>query len=53
MTIERHDATVTNNGVKQLDGSIKVKCVGLLGDEDSELPMWIRPVFDWGWFYVP
>lgn len=51
--IERYDATVTNFGAEKMDGSIKVSCVGLLGDEDSELPMWIRPAFDWGWFFVP
>lgn len=52
-TIERFDATVTNNGEERMDGYIKVSCVGLLGDEDSEVPHWVRPTFDWGWFYVP
>jgi hypothetical protein len=51
--IERYDATVTNNGEERKDGYIKVTCVGLLGDEDSEVPHWVRPVNDWGWFYVP
>lgn len=50
--IEKYDATVTKVDQKQ-PGYIMVKCVGLLGDEDTELPMWVRPAFDWGWFYIP
>jgi hypothetical protein len=53
MKIETYDATVTNNEDDLYRGRIKVVCSGLLGDEDSELPMWVEPKFDWGWFYVP
>ncbi len=50
---ERYPATVTANNDDEQRGRIKVACAQLLGDEDTELPMWIEPVFDWGWFYVP
>ena len=49
---ERYDATVTKIDEKQ-PAFIKVKCSGLLDDEETELPMWVRPVMDWSWFYVP
>lgn len=50
---EKYDATVTVNEDDEQRGRIKVACAGLLGDEDTELPMWVEPVLDWGWFYVP
>lgn len=50
---EKYDAIVTSNDDDEKRGRIKVACVGLMGDEDTELPMWIEPIFDWGWFYVP
>lgn len=50
---EKYDATVTVNEDDENRGRIKVVCAGLLGDEETELPMWVEPVFDWGWFYVP
>lgn len=53
VTWEKYDATVTVNEDDENRGRIKVACVGLLGDEETELPMWVDPVFDWGWFYVP
>ena len=56
MTIDKETylATVTANEGSELGpGEIFVACVGLLGDEDSTLPMPVKPVFDWGWFYVP
>lgn len=49
----RYDATVTVNEDDEKRGRIKVACVGLLGDEETELPMWVEPVFDWGLFIVP
>ncbi len=52
MNIEKYDATVTAVDEEQL-GRIRVSCAGLLGDEDSELPDWVLPKFDWGWFYIP
>jgi len=46
-------ATVTfNNDPEQL-GRIRVACAGLLGDEESEIPIDIEPIHDWGWFYIP
>ena len=52
-TSERYDAVVKKNQDKEQRGRIRVACAGLLGNEKSELPMWIRPAYDWGWFYVP
>lgn len=53
MIYEKHDAIVTNIDDPDKEGKIQVACVGILGDEDSPLPMWIEPNFDWGWFYIP
>lgn len=56
MTIEKetYPATVTQNQGDDLGpGQIRVACAGLLGDEESSLPMPVNPIFDWGWFYVP
>jgi hypothetical protein len=50
---EKHDAIVTANEDDEQRGRIKVACVALLGDEETELPMWIDPIFDWGVFSVP
>ena len=55
MTIqtETYPATVTSNQDPEERGRIRVACVGLLGDEDAELPMFVEPILDWGWFVVP
>lgn len=54
---ETYDATVTRIDGGDDDperlGRIRVTCVGILGDELSELPMWIEPKFAWGAFVVP
>ena len=34
-------------------GRIKVACADLLGDFTTEVPVWIEPRLDWGWFVVP
>jgi hypothetical protein len=52
-TTEKYEAVVSNNEDDEKRGRIRVVCAGLMGDEDSELPMWIEPVLDWGWFFVP
>jgi hypothetical protein len=52
-TIERYPATVTVNEDPDKRGRIKVNCPGIVGDEDGELPMFIEPALDWGWFYIP
>lgn len=46
-------ATVTFNNDPEKLGRIRVACVGLLGDEETEIPIDIEPVHDWGWFYIP
>lgn len=53
MIVEEYEATVTNNEDPERRCRIKVACVGLLGDEETELPMWVEPVLNWGWFIVP
>jgi hypothetical protein len=53
MIIEKHDATVMTIEDPEKRGRIKVACVGLLGDEDTEVPQWIEPNLQWGWFVVP
>jgi hypothetical protein len=50
---EHHLATVTATDDPEKRGRIRVTCVGLLGDDESDLPMWIEPVLDWGWFAIP
>lgn len=53
---ERFPATVTNiddEDSTPKTGRIKVTCIGLMGDEESEVPVWVEPALDWGWFYIP
>lgn len=55
MTIrkETYPATVTATNDDEERGRIRVACAALLGDEDAELPMWVEPLHDWGWFVIP
>ncbi len=53
MNFEEYDAIVTSINPKDPPGYIRVACVGILGDEEAELPNPIAPMFDWGWFYMP
>lgn len=48
-----YPATVTFNEDPDQRGMIRVACVGLLGDEDTEVPVDVLPAPDWGWFVVP
>jgi hypothetical protein len=48
-----YPAKVTFNQDPDKRGVIRVACVGLMGDEDTEVPVDVEPVHDWGWFYVP
>lgn len=50
---ETYTATVTANDDPEQRGRIRCSCVGLMGDEDGDMPMWIEPEFQWGWFIVP
>jgi len=45
--------TLTDKDEKDQRGRVKVVCPDLTGDPEAELPDWIEPVFDWGWFYIP
>lgn len=53
MIVEKHDATVLSIDDPEKRGRIKIACAGLLGDEETELPDWIEPNQDWGWFVIP
>lgn len=52
-TTERYPATVTSNDDPDQLGRVRVNCAGLAGDEEGELPMWVEPALDWGWFLIP
>jgi hypothetical protein len=51
--LEKYEATVTNIDDPDMLGRIKVACVGLMGDEETEIPQWVEPNLQWGWFVVP
>lgn len=53
MLNEKHDAVVTATNDPERRGRIKVKSASLLGDEDSDVPIWIEPVLAWGTFVIP
>jgi len=48
-----YPAKVTFNQDPDKRGVIRVACVGLMGEEDTEVPVDVEPAHDWGWFYVP
>lgn len=48
-----YPAKVTFNKDPKKQGAIRVACVGILGDEDTEIPLDVLPVHPWGWFFVP
>lgn len=52
-TIESYSARVTANDDPEKRGRIRITCVGLLGDDETDLPMWVEPSLTWGWFFVP
>lgn len=50
---ETYLAIVTANQDPDQLGQIRVACQALLDGEDEDLPMWIKPYAQWGWFVVP
>jgi hypothetical protein len=50
---EKHIAVCADNQDPEQRGRIRVRCVGILGDDETILDRWVDPCFDWGWFYVP
>jgi len=48
-----YPAKVTFNADPDKRGVIRVACIGLMGDEETECPVDVEPVHDWGWFVVP
>ncbi len=50
---ERYEAVVSSIEDDENRGRFKVKCVGLMGDADTELPIFVDFVPNWGEFIVP
>ena len=50
---EKYPAIVSRLDPDSQVGRIFCKIPGILGDEETEYPDPIDPVFDWGWFYTP
>jgi hypothetical protein len=48
-----YPAKVTFNKDPKKRGAIRVACVGIIGDDETEIPLDVLPVHDWGWFFVP
>jgi len=53
MGTEKHTGLVVANNDPESRGRIRAICAELTGDSEAELPVWIEPVLDWGWFVVP
>jgi len=53
MNVDRYIAKVVSNQDPALRGRLKIVCADLTGDPDAELPDWIEPVLDWGFFLIP
>lgn len=49
----RYPAKVTFNADPDKRGIIRVACIGIMGDEDTEIPVDVEPAHAWGWFFVP
>jgi len=52
MRYERYLGKVTGTDDPEQRGRIKCICPDFIG-EDVELPDWIDPMLDWGWFSIP
>jgi hypothetical protein len=50
---ELHTAEVVDTADPEKRGRIRVKCPSLLGDNETDLPMWVEPAMQWGWFLIP
>lgn len=53
MNTETYPATVSSNQDPEKRGRLLVTCAGLMGDEEAEVPPWVEPVLQWGWFIIP
>lgn len=53
ITSEVHTAQVSNNQDPLQRGRIKCVCASIMHDDQTEIPHWIEPDFEWGWFMVP
>lgn len=50
---ESHEAVVIANQDPDQLGRIRVACQALLDGEDEDMPMWVKPFPQWGWFVIP
>lgn len=48
-----YPAKVTFNKDPKKRGAIRVACIGIIGDDETEIPLDVLPVHAWGWFFVP
>jgi Type VI secretion system/phage-baseplate injector OB domain len=48
-----HNAVVTSSDDPDKRGRIRVSCPSLLGDDETELPIWVEPALIWGLFVIP
>jgi hypothetical protein len=53
ITSGTYPATVTAINDPEQRGRIRVACSAMMGDEETEMPHWCDPVYEWGWFIVP
>ena len=53
VTQEEYVGVVTSVDDPEKRGRIRVVCAQLMGSEEEELPMWVNPSYEWGWFIVP
>lgn len=53
VTTEKYPAVVSSTEDPEQRGRLKVTCAALTGDEESDLPEWVEPSPDWGWFVIP
>lgn len=51
--IMQYDAVVTDNQDPTGQGRIRVACAGIQGDEETQLPVWIRSTMPHGMFSIP
>jgi hypothetical protein len=51
--IKIYTATVVSIDDPEKRGRITVACSGIMGDEETEIPFWIEPNLQWGWFVIP
>jgi hypothetical protein len=51
--VEKFKAQVTENQDPEQRARIKIRCPDFLGVDDVDMPEWVEPCLDWGWFLIP